>query len=49
MLALDYPIAKKKWAPGDVLTKLGFAIHRVTDWTQLVAFAREFVRKNYEN
>ena len=38
-----------KWKAGAELYKLGFTIHRVTDWTQLVAFAREFVRKNYEN
>ncbi len=37
------------WKPAEQLRKLGFAIHRVTDWTQLVAFAREFVRKNYES
>ena len=42
-------IGAKNWAANDTLLKLGFAIHRVTDWTQLVAFAREFVRKNYEN
>jgi hypothetical protein len=30
------------------LGKLGFRIHRVTEWEQLVAFARAFVRDNYE-
>ncbi len=42
-------IFNKNWKAAEQLQKLGFVIHRVTDWAQLIAFAREFVRKNYEN
>jgi len=42
-------IGATNWKPGIALKKLGFEIHGVKDWEQLVAFAREFVRKNYEN
>ena len=41
-------IGAPKWPHAATLEKLGFAIHRVTDWEQLVVFAREFVRRNYE-
>ena len=30
------------------LEKIGFRIHAVTDWEELVTFARSFVRDNYE-
>lgn len=36
------------WARKQVLEAVGFRVHAVTDWEQLVAFARAFVRENYE-
>ena len=48
-MVLNLSAELTKWKAGAELYKLGFTIHRVTDWAQLVAFAREFVRKNYEN
>jgi hypothetical protein len=36
------------WAPRAELEALGFRVHAVTDWEQLIAFARAFVRENYE-
>jgi hypothetical protein len=40
--------APENWAAREQLQQLGFRIHAVTDWEQLVAFARAFVRENYE-
>lgn len=37
------------WKPSEVLTELGFVIHAVQDWPQLVDFARAFVRENYRD
>jgi hypothetical protein len=37
------------WKPKQALEALGFRVHAVTDWEQLVAFARTFVRENYED
>jgi hypothetical protein len=45
-LVLNLPSAK--WKPRTRLEKIGFRVHTVTDWEQLVAFARAFVRDNYE-
>jgi hypothetical protein len=45
-LVLNLPNAK--WKPRQRLEKIGFRVHTVTDWEQLVAFARAFVRDNYE-
>lgn len=42
-------ISYENWAPEQPLKKLGFAVHRVTDWTQLVSFSRAFVRRHYES
>jgi hypothetical protein len=36
------------WQPRQTLESAGFRVHAVTDWEQLVAFARAFVRENYE-
>jgi hypothetical protein len=36
------------WKAREQLQQLGFRIHPVTDWEQLVAFARAFVRENYQ-
>lgn len=35
------------WKPRQKLEKVGFRVHPVTDWTELVAFARAFVLENY--
>jgi hypothetical protein len=35
------------WHAREPLTAMGFKIHAVTDWEQLVAFARAFVREVY--
>jgi hypothetical protein len=45
-LVLNLP--REKWQPRQKLEKIGFRVHRVTDWEQLIAFARAFVRDNYE-
>src|SRR5262249_19539703 len=37
------------WPRRQALETLGFRVHAVTDWEQLVAFARAFVRENYED
>jgi hypothetical protein len=37
-----------EWPPRQELEQIGFHIHAVSDWDQLVAFARAFVRRNYE-
>ncbi len=47
-LVLNLPIEVDRWAAGKMLRKVGFRIHRVTAWDQLIAFARAFVRDNYE-
>lgn len=44
-LVLNLP--RRKWDAEEKLLGLGFGIHRVTDWPDLVAFARRFVRDNY--
>ena len=36
-----------QWPAGETLAKVGFRIHRVTQWEDLIAFARAFVRENY--
>ena len=36
-----------KWAPQARFEKLGFKVHTVQEWEDLVRFAREFVRENY--
>jgi hypothetical protein len=36
------------WKPREKLESIGFNVHAVSDWEQLVAFARAFVRENYE-
>jgi hypothetical protein len=48
-LVLNLGVELERWTPGGHLRKLGFRIHRVTQWEQLVAFARAFVRDNYED
>ena len=37
----------ESWAPRAALEEVGFRVHAVTGWEQLVAFARAFVRENY--
>lgn len=39
--------APDTWKPRATLAELGFRIHAVQDWEQLIAFARNFVRENY--
>jgi hypothetical protein len=41
--------APENWPAREPLRQLGFRIHAVTDWEQLVTFARAFVRENYEH
>jgi hypothetical protein len=41
-------LSQENWGPRNHLEKLGFRVHAVTDWDQLIAFARAFVRENYE-
>jgi hypothetical protein len=48
-LVLNLGVDVERWTPGWVLRKLGIRIHRVTEWEQLIAFARAFVRDNYED
>jgi hypothetical protein len=36
------------WGPRAGLEALGFRVHAVRDWADLVSFARAFVRENYE-
>lgn len=48
-LVLNLGSSLDSWKAGKELSQLGFRIHRVTEWDQLVAFARAFVRENYEN
>jgi hypothetical protein len=45
-LVLNLP--NEKWKPRQRLEKIGFRVHAVRDWEELVAFARAFVRDNYE-
>jgi hypothetical protein len=45
-LVLNLP--NDKWKPRQRLEKVGFRVHAVRDWEELVAFARAFVRDNYE-
>jgi hypothetical protein len=45
-LVLNLP--DRAWPPRSALEKIGFRVHPVTDWTELIAFARAFVRENYE-
>jgi hypothetical protein len=35
------------WQPKELLAKLGWHIHAVTDWEELITFARAFVREAY--
>jgi hypothetical protein len=46
---LNLAVELERWTPGGHLRKLGFRIHRVIQWEQLVAFARAWVRENYED
>ncbi len=43
-LVLNLPTA---WPSGQPLVDLGFCLHAVTDWTELVTFARAFVRQTF--
>jgi hypothetical protein len=36
-----------EWPAAPALREIGFRIHRVTQWDELLRFAREFVRENY--
>lgn len=45
-LVLNLP--SSQWPPRKTLEAIGFRIHAVTDWEDLVAFARAFVRDNYK-
>jgi hypothetical protein len=47
-LVLNLPTDPEAWKAGKRLREIGFRIHRVTEWEQLVALARAFVRDNYE-
>jgi hypothetical protein len=47
-LVLNLPSAEN-WKPARQLTGLGFKIHPVTDWEDLVTFARAFVREQYRD
>jgi len=44
-LVLNLPNAR--WQARETFEKLGFRVHAVTRWDDLVAFAREFVRESY--
>ncbi len=44
-LVLNLP--GRRWSPQEQLEGIGFRVHRVTEWEELVAFARAFVRSNY--
>jgi hypothetical protein len=48
-LVLNLSLDPEAWEPGKRLRKLGFRIHKVTEWEQLIAFARAFVRDNYDS
>jgi hypothetical protein len=41
-------LSNPDWPKRQELEALGFRVHPVTDWEQLMAFARAFVRENYE-
>lgn len=47
-LVLNVHYNLETWSAGLALQKLGFRIHQVTAWEELVAFARQFVRETYE-
>jgi hypothetical protein len=38
---------RQDWPAQEKLESLGFAVHRVTRWEELVSFARAFVRRTY--
>jgi hypothetical protein len=40
-------LAGRRWAAQERLEALGFVVHRVTVWEDLVAFARAFVQQTY--
>jgi hypothetical protein len=44
-LVLNIP--GRSWPGQSALEELGFRVHRVTQWDELVAFARAFVRETY--
>jgi hypothetical protein len=46
-LVLNLNYQPDQWPPGKVLSELGWGIHAVRDWQELVAFARAFVLQNY--
>lgn len=46
VLNVHYDLAQ--WKAGLELQKLGFRIHQVTAWEELVAFAHQFVRETYQ-
>ena len=37
----------QKWPPQQTFAELGFVVHRVTAWDELVAFAQAFVKRTY--
>jgi hypothetical protein len=40
-------LTQSEWPPRERLEQIGFRVHTVTSWDELVAFARAFVRENY--
>jgi hypothetical protein len=46
-LVLNLPSGAESWPRGRPLVELGFRLHAVSVWDQLVAFARAFVRETY--
>lgn len=45
-LVLNLPSARS-WGPGRRFEELGFRVHEVTAWEELLSFARAFVRETY--
>jgi hypothetical protein len=41
-------LSEQDWVPRETLERVGFRVHTVTDWIELVSFARAFVGENYE-
>jgi len=48
-LVLNLPAGAESWTSGQPLVELGFRLHAVSVWDQLVAFARAFVRETYSH
>ncbi len=40
-------LSDRKWAAQATFERLGWSVHRVTEWAELVQFARAFVRRLY--